>query len=91
MDDADQATPARPILASNLLELEEMQIRRFAGKGERISTACAAVDESVLGEGGIERGIVLGISAEGLEGRLVSSRSAVLLYTNSAVCCREVY
>jgi hypothetical protein len=85
MDDADQTTPAQPIVASNLLESEEMQRQRFAGKGETISTACAVVDESVLGEGGVERGIVLGISAEGLEGRLVSSPSSVLFCTNCAV------
>jgi hypothetical protein len=66
--------PAQPILASSLLDLEERQRRRFAGGGARISTACAEVDESVLG-GGLERGIVLGISAEGEEGRLVSGRS----------------
>ena len=92
MDDGDQTTPALPILASNLLESEEMQRHRFAGRGERISTTCAVVDESVLGEGGVERGIVLGISAEGLEGRLVSSRSSVSFWTNCVVgTCRVVY
>lgn len=74
MDEADQTTsdPAQPILASSLLDLEERQRRRFAGKGERVSTGCTAVDESVLGGGGLERGIVVGISSENLEGRLVS-------------------
>ena len=66
MDEEGQPTPAQPILASDLLESEEKQRRRFADKGERISSACAVLDESVLGEGGVERGIVLGISAEGL-------------------------
>lgn len=63
--------PADPTLACNLLELEEKQRRRFADRGERLSTACTAVDESVLG-GGLERGIVLGISGDGREARLVS-------------------
>ncbi|KAH7336213.1 hypothetical protein BKA65DRAFT_479133 [Rhexocercosporidium sp. MPI-PUGE-AT-0058] len=67
--------PALPILACHLLELEEKQRRRFVGNGrvERLSTGCAEVDE-VLGGGGVERGVVLGISAsvEGREGRLLS-------------------
>lgn len=62
--------PARPILASQLLELEQKQRKRFSEQGkERISTGCGEVDE-ILG-GGCERGIVVGISAEGGEGRLV--------------------
>jgi len=63
--------PAKPILASQLLELEKKQRRRFTkqGKDERISTGCGEIDE-VLG-GGCERGIVVGISAEGVEGLLV--------------------
>jgi hypothetical protein len=74
MDEADQTAtdPAKPILASSLLDLEEKQRRRFAGKGERVSTGCTVVDECVLGGGGLERGIVLGISSEDLDGRLVS-------------------
>lgn len=65
--------PAKPILASQLLELEKIQRKRFTGHGrdERISTACSEIDE-ILG-GGCERGIVVGISAEGGEGRLVGS------------------
>jgi len=64
--------PAKPILASQLLELEKKQRKRFTGKGrdERISTGCREID-GILG-GGCERGIVVGISAEGGEGRLVS-------------------
>ncbi|KAL2069041.1 hypothetical protein VTL71DRAFT_15379 [Oculimacula yallundae] len=66
--------PALPILASHLLDLEEKQRRRFTGEGrdERLSTGCKEVDE-VLGAG-VERGVVLGISAgaEGREGRLLS-------------------
>jgi hypothetical protein len=63
--------PAKPILASQLLELEKKQRRRFTkqGKDERISTGCGEIDE-VLG-GGCERGIVVGISAEGVEGLFV--------------------
>ncbi|KAN0119755.1 hypothetical protein V8E51_001963 [Hyaloscypha variabilis] len=64
--------PAKPILASQLLELEKKQRRRFTkqGKDERISTGCGEIDE-VLG-GGCERGIVVGISAEGVEGLFIS-------------------
>jgi hypothetical protein len=63
--------PAKPILASQLLELERKQRKRFTGQGrdERISTGCGEINE-ILG-GGCERGIVVGISAEGGEGRLV--------------------
>ncbi|KAK0112968.1 hypothetical protein ONS95_014682 [Cadophora gregata] len=67
--------PALPILASHLLELEEQQQQRFTryGRPRRLSTGCKELDD-VLGGGGIERGIVLGISApvEGREGRLLS-------------------
>lgn len=64
--------PAIPILASHLLRLEEKQRTRFTrdGRPERLSTHCENIDE-ILG-GGAERGIVMGISAEGTEGRLVS-------------------
>jgi hypothetical protein len=74
MDEVDQADreAAQPISASSLLHLEEKQRGRFTSKEERISTGCLEVDESVLGGGGLDRGIVLGISAEGGEGRLVS-------------------
>jgi RecA/RadA recombinase len=63
--------PAKPILASQLLELEKKQKKRFTERGgdERISTGCSEIDE-ILG-GGCERGIVVGISAEGDEGQLV--------------------
>jgi predicted ATP-dependent serine protease len=63
--------PAKPILASQLLELERKQRRRFTeqGRDEKISAGCSEIDE-ILG-GGCERGIVVGISAEGGEGRLV--------------------
>ena len=71
MEEVDREA-AQPISASSLLHLEEKQRGRFTSKGERISTACVEVDESVLGGGGLDRGIVLGISAEGEEGRLVS-------------------
>ncbi|PVH85020.1 hypothetical protein DL98DRAFT_511953 [Cadophora sp. DSE1049] len=67
--------PALPIQASHLFELEEQQRERFTrhGRPERLSTGCREVDE-VLGGGGVERGVVLGISApvEGREGRLLS-------------------
>jgi len=70
---APEPKPATPILASQLLELEEKQRTRFTrdGKSERLGTACAEIDELLGGEG-VERGIVVGISADGGEGRLVS-------------------
>jgi hypothetical protein len=66
--------PAKPILASSLLELEEKQRTRFSGNGERIKTGCTEIDGLFDGEkrGGIERGIIFGISADGGDGRLVS-------------------
>jgi hypothetical protein len=65
--------PVKPILASQLLEFEKKQRKRFTeqGKDEIISTGCGEIDE-ILG-GGCERGIVVGISAEGGEGRQVGS------------------
>lgn len=65
--------PSRAILASHLLDLEEKQRKRFTGPGRaaRVSAGCAVVDE-LLGGNGVERGVVLGISGEGTEGRLVS-------------------
>lgn len=65
--------PAKPILASQLLELEVKQRTRFTcdRKPERLSTACTEIDE-LLGGNGIERGVVVGISGEGGDGRLVS-------------------
>jgi len=69
--DPPLSEPARPILASQLLELERKQRGRFStnARDERISTGCGEIDEVL--RGGCERGIVLGISAEGGEGRLV--------------------
>jgi RecA/RadA recombinase len=69
--DSPPSEPVKPILASQLLELEKKQRKRFTGQGrdERISTGCGEIDE-ILGRG-CERGIVVGISAEGGEGRLV--------------------
>ena len=63
--------PATPILASNLLALEEKQRERFSGRGEKIGTGCGEIDDYML-RGGFERGIVVGISTEAGEGRLVS-------------------
>jgi hypothetical protein len=65
--------PAKPVLASHLLVIEENQRKRFAEQGlERVKTGCAEVDDYVLG-GGFERGIVVGLSGEGNEGRLVGA------------------
>lgn len=70
---AEPPQPAKPILASHLLDLEEQRRRRFTRDGgpERLSSGCAEID-SLLGGDGVERGIVLGISAESEDGRLVS-------------------
>ena len=81
MTEKDHATPASPspepeaatpILASQLLGLEEKQRKKFSadGNAQRVKTGCEEVDE-ILG-GGVERGIVVGISAEGNEGGIVS-------------------
>ena len=68
--------PAQPLLASQLSELEKKQRKRFAGRGERIQTGCREIDDYVLGGGGFERGIMVGISSEEVsEGRLVSLKS----------------
>lgn len=64
--------PALPMLGSHLLALEQTQRRRFADHGCRISSGSQAVDKAVFGGEGLERGVVLGISAKDLEGRLVS-------------------
>ncbi len=72
--------PAKPILASHLLDLEKKQRLRFIEKGgERISTGCPEIDEIL--DGGIERGIVLGISADDVEGKLVGTSCFILLET----------
>jgi predicted ATP-dependent serine protease len=63
--------PARPILASHLLAIEEKQRKRFSSRGERIRTGCEEIDDYMLG-GGFERGILVGISTDTGEGRLVS-------------------
>jgi hypothetical protein len=62
--------PAKPILAVHLLEIEERQRKRFSERGERVRTGCAEIDGYVLG-GGFERGITVGISGDGNDGRLV--------------------
>lgn len=66
--------PALPILASVLLQNEVKARRRFAGRGERISTGGPEIDDHVLGGGGFERGIVVGINGVDDVGRLVSQR-----------------
>lgn len=80
--DEQPPEPARPILASYLLELEEKQRRRFPedGKGDKVKTWCGEIDE-LLG-GGFERGILAGISADGSEGRLVGSFHLLVDYSN---------
>lgn len=77
--------PAIPMLASTLLELEEKQRTRFTRRGlpERLGSGCEEVDE-ILG-GGIERGIMMGISAEGIEGRLVSLQGKFGMKVGSGV------
>ena len=74
--DPPEPEPAKPILASSLLELETRQRKRFSGNGksERIKASCTEIDglfDGGKGEG-IERGIILGISADGGDGRPVS-------------------
>ncbi|KAH6667532.1 hypothetical protein B0J14DRAFT_489444 [Halenospora varia] len=67
--------PAKPITADQLLLLEIAQRKRFSrnGKSERIGLGCEGLDElfslhEKRGNDGIERGLVVGISAEGGRG-----------------------
>lgn len=68
--------PAKPMTADLLLNLEIQQRRRFAGPNQeklRVSTGCEILDElfdggDATGGRGMERGIVVGVSAEGREG-----------------------
>lgn len=69
--------PAKPILAVHLLEIEEKQRKRFSERGNRIKTGCTEIDGYVLG-GGFERGITVGISGDGSDGRLVGDDSVHL-------------
>ncbi|KAH8811440.1 hypothetical protein F5884DRAFT_274361 [Xylogone sp. PMI_703] len=64
------ATDLEPILASHLLELETRNRAKFTGDGRvvRLRTGCEGIDEYVLGGGGVERGVVMGVSAGGEEG-----------------------
>jgi hypothetical protein len=82
--------PAKPILASQLLELEKDQRKRFTegGRNERISSGCSEIDE-ILG-GGCERGIVVGLSAEGSEGRFVGAFLALSCWRKSTMRLVEV-
>ena len=75
-DEPAPPLPAKPILASHLFDLEVQRRQRFTrdGKPERLSSGCAEMD-ALLGGGGVERGVVLGISAGGGDGRLVSFHS----------------
>ncbi|KAG0651375.1 hypothetical protein D0Z07_1636 [Hyphodiscus hymeniophilus] len=63
--------PATPVLASYLLNIEEKQRTRFSARGDKIRSGCNEIDDHMLG-GGFERGILVGISAEAGEGRLIS-------------------
>ena len=64
--------PALPILGSVLLQNELNARSRFASHGERISTGCPEIDDHVLGGGGFERGLVVGVNGIDEAGRLVS-------------------
>lgn len=70
---ATKPGPAKPIIATHLLDIEKLQHKRFSTRGNIIKTGCAEVDNYVLG-GGFERGITVGISSDGSDGRLVSGR-----------------
>lgn len=69
--------PAKPMTADLLLDHEIQQRRRFAGPNQerrRVSTGCEILDELFDGGDatesgrGMERGIVVGVSAEGRDG-----------------------
>ncbi|KAI9730468.1 MAG: hypothetical protein M1818_008163 [Claussenomyces sp. TS43310] len=72
---APAPTPAAPLLASTLFSdmVRQKRRRRCVPGLDRLRTGCAQIDEDVLG-GGLERGIVCGVSA-GMEqgaGRLLT-------------------
>lgn len=69
----EEPQPAKPILASHLLQLEQQRRKRFTsnGRSERLSSGCAEIDV-LLGGQGVERGVVVGVSGDGDDGRLVS-------------------
>ncbi|RFU32635.1 hypothetical protein B7463_g3702, partial [Scytalidium lignicola] len=79
MSSSANPLPLEPILASHLLELEIRNRDKFVRNEavERLATGCEGIDEYVLGGGGVERGVVIGVSA-GVEdecgdaGRLIS-------------------
>lgn len=70
--DSEFLTSIQPIQASHLLELEVQQGTRNLIKEQEklVSSGCSEVDK--LFGGGVERGCVVGISCEGIEGRIVS-------------------
>ncbi|KAH8597900.1 hypothetical protein B0O99DRAFT_702631 [Bisporella sp. PMI_857] len=70
--DRSASQPALPILGSVLLQNELKARRRFASQGARISTGCGEIDDHVLGGGGFERGIVVGVNGEDTAGRLIA-------------------
>jgi len=70
--DHNAPQPALPILGSVLLQNELHARTRFASHGDRVSTGCTEIDDHVLGGGGFERGIVVGINGIDESGRLVS-------------------
>ncbi|CAG8958036.1 hypothetical protein HYFRA_00000380, partial [Hymenoscyphus fraxineus] len=80
--------PTKPITADLLLTLELQQHQRFGGPNQerqRVSTGCEVLDtlfdggESVERGRGVERGSVVGVSAEGREGVLLSLNLLVSL------------
>jgi hypothetical protein len=83
--------PAKPILASQLLDLEKKQRKRFTAQGrpEKISTGCGEIDE-ILGKG-CERGIVIGVSAESGEGRLVCVLSLICKRKSTTIALKSVW
>ncbi|KAG9241734.1 hypothetical protein BJ878DRAFT_212749 [Calycina marina] len=63
---------ALPILGLALLQKELQAKSRFANYGDRICTGCADIDDHVLGGGGFERGIVVGVNGLDDIGRLIA-------------------
>lgn len=73
-------TPAKPILASTLLENLLRQHRRHNhSNGNRVRSSFGELDDYVL-QGGVERGVVVGVSGDETDGvgRLVSNFPVVL-------------
>ncbi|KAL3426555.1 hypothetical protein PVAG01_00064 [Phlyctema vagabunda] len=77
---------AKPFTAATLYTLEQAARSRFASLGSKIRTSCCSEFDDYLFSGGVERGIVLGLSGELDVSRLISFHllASALLSTEAA-------